>query len=154
MLIFCEECGARNQLELGTLSTINKKSGTLKCECCGEALIVSPLQKNETRLELSYGGQVVEVSKKRAFVTLGRGPENDIVVDDRLVSRSHAVILCRKNRFVLIDESRNGTYVEVEGKEGEAVMRDEECTLSGKGVICPGRKPGPNAPDVIRFSLR
>jgi pSer/pThr/pTyr-binding forkhead associated (FHA) protein len=43
-------------------------------------------------------------------VTIGRGPENDIIVDDREVSRRHAQVRHDGGRFVLVDlGSKNGT---------------------------------------------
>jgi ABC transport system ATP-binding/permease protein len=45
-------------------------------------------------------------------VTIGRAPENNVVLDDLLVSRRHAVLRRSENRWQLIDSgSANGTYV-------------------------------------------
>jgi hypothetical protein len=45
-------------------------------------------------------------------VTIGRGSENDIIVDDREVSRRHAQVRHDAGRFVLVDlGSKNGTRV-------------------------------------------
>jgi pSer/pThr/pTyr-binding forkhead associated (FHA) protein len=45
-------------------------------------------------------------------VTIGRGPENDIIVDDREVSRRHAQLRHDAGRFLLVDlGSKNGTRV-------------------------------------------
>jgi pSer/pThr/pTyr-binding forkhead associated (FHA) protein len=45
-------------------------------------------------------------------VTIGRDQENDIVVDDKLVSRRHAQLVLRATQWVLEDlKSRNGTRV-------------------------------------------
>lgn len=47
-----------------------------------------------------------------AKITIGRDTSNDIVVDNKLASRHHAVIQKIKNDFFLKDEnSTNGTYV-------------------------------------------
>ena len=44
--------------------------------------------------------------------SLGRSPENDIVIVDDSVSRRHAVIDCQPDRLVLRDlDSKNGTFV-------------------------------------------
>jgi Protein of unknown function (DUF3662)/FHA domain len=43
---------------------------------------------------------------------IGRDPQNDIVLDDRRVSRKHAEIRLRLGRYTLYDlQSTNGTYV-------------------------------------------
>ncbi len=153
MIIFCEECGAKNNLESGTLTTIIKKAGSLKCQNCGDTLIISPVQDFQSRLELKYKDQVIEANKRRSIVTMGRDPENDIVIKNRLVSRFHAVILCRKDKFVLIDESKNGTFIRIRGKNDTAVNRDMEFRLSGQGIISPGQKVVPNSQDTIQFTL-
>jgi pSer/pThr/pTyr-binding forkhead associated (FHA) protein len=45
--------------------------------------------------------------------TIGRDPTNDVILhDDKMVSRSHAEIVCRNEQWYLIDlRSRNGTLV-------------------------------------------
>jgi len=154
MIIFCEECGAKNNLESGTLATIIKKAGSLKCRKCGDTLVITTIQDFEARLELKYKDQVIEVNKKRSIVTMGRHPDNDIVINNKLVSRSHAVILCRRDRFVLIDESKNGTFIRTEEGKDTAVNRDMEFRLSGQGLISPGEKAVPDSPDTIHFNVR
>lgn len=45
-------------------------------------------------------------------VIIGRDPQNDLVLDDRRVSRKHAEIRLRLGRYTLYDlQSTNGTYV-------------------------------------------
>src|SRR5271166_632650 len=45
-------------------------------------------------------------------VTIGRAPENNVVLDDLLVSRRHAVLRRTGNQWELVDNgSANGTYV-------------------------------------------
>jgi ABC transport system ATP-binding/permease protein len=45
-------------------------------------------------------------------VRIGRAPENDVVLDDLLVSRFHAILRRSDNRWELVDSnSANGTYV-------------------------------------------
>jgi DNA-binding response OmpR family regulator len=44
--------------------------------------------------------------------TIGRWPDNDVVVDDRWVSRYHAQIRREEDRYLIQDrDSRNGTFV-------------------------------------------
>lgn len=47
-----------------------------------------------------------------AKITIGRDTDNDIVVDNKLASRRHAIIQKIKDAYFLKDEnSTNGTYV-------------------------------------------
>lgn len=50
--------------------------------------------------------------EKSRPVTIGRSKENDITLDDKRVSRKHAIIVWDKDHYVLTDfKSRNGTYL-------------------------------------------
>src|SRR5215467_10150159 len=45
--------------------------------------------------------------------TIGRDPQNDLVLSDHVVSSRHATIEERSGEYVLVDhDSRNGTYVQ------------------------------------------
>ncbi len=92
--------------------------------------------------------------KKRSFrdsFTLGREAGNDLVIDDPMASRSHARIEKRKDQFVLIDQSANGTYVTITGRK-EIALRRSEFILYGSGQIAFGDSPSVR-PDVatLRF---
>lgn len=94
--------------------------------------------KDRMRLQLNWKGKKVELTTERPSAQLGRGSENDIVVADNLASRLHARIETRRDRYVLVDQSINGTYVQFEGLSAKCVRRDE-CVLQGTGVISLGR---------------
>jgi adenylate cyclase len=68
------------------------------------------------RLRLRYQGQEVLVDDGRANITIGRAEENDLVVKGNLISRLHARVEINRNKFMLIDQSTNGTFVL--GKDG------------------------------------
>lgn len=70
------------------------------------------------RMEVSVGGTMIEMDESRPSATLGRQLHNDIVVKDKGVSRSHARIEYNRGKFILIDQSTNGTYVLLQGKKG------------------------------------
>jgi adenylate cyclase len=109
-----------------------------------------PLVDSQARLQLRFREQEIEASHGRPVVTIGRGQQNDIIILDTLASRMHARIEYRRGKFVLLDQSTNGTYVLTD--EGEkAYLRREEFVLCGSGVISLGRAAGPEAPEVIHF---
>jgi hypothetical protein len=85
------------------------------------------------------GGAIVarEGSVKREVpltadpITVGRDPKNDIVLDDRRVSRRHAEVRLRLGRYTLYDlQSTNGTFV-----NGRRIA---EMVLSDKDTIAIG----------------
>jgi predicted component of type VI protein secretion system len=62
----------------------------------------------------------------------------------------HARIELNRNRFLLTDQSTNGTFVQADGQE-EAFVRRDSVPLKGEGLIGLGRIPVPDAPQTIRF---
>lgn len=104
------------------------------------------------RLTATFRTRSMEVSEQRAALTMGRVEGNDIVVVDPLVSRAHARIELRRGRFVLIDQSLNGTFVSMAGKSEIAVRRDE-FTLIGAGLIALGKSTSLQREHCIGFSI-
>ncbi len=86
-------------------------------------------------------------------VTLGRGDDNDLTVKGNLISRLHARIELNRSRFVLIDESTNGTFILREDGE-EIYVRRDSAQLSGSGVIGLGRVATPGTPLAIEFNCK
>jgi len=104
------------------------------------------------RIRLTYLGEMLVLdNRERSSATLGRGQENDLVIKGNLVSRLHARVEAGKNRFMLIDESTNGSFVQ--GQNGDdAFVRRDAIPLKGKGVIGLGRVPEPQSYHTVEFS--
>ncbi len=82
---------------------------------------------------VKYENKVIEriVTEKRRL-SIGRTNDNDIVLENRGVSRKHAMIEFNDKAVVLIDnESLNGTFVNSR-KVSEEVLRDEDIITIGK----------------------
>ena len=95
-------------------------------------------KKNGMRLVLSFRDTKVEVTDKKTHVNMGRGDENDLVVKGNLISRVHARIEKRRGKFILIDQSTNGTFLQtVKGEE--TFVRRDSTQLVGEGIIGLGR---------------
>ncbi len=99
-------------------------------------------------LEITHGERLFVIGPERPRLTIGRQPDSDILIAEDAVSRTHAEIALRADKFVLIDRSTNGTYVYV---DGGAVLRAvrEEIVLSGSGRIVAGVE----RPDVICYRV-
>jgi adenylate cyclase len=143
-------------------TTIKGKSGEVKIyEVIWERQDVtvmldeSPMEAMtlRTRMELVYMGQNYEVDESKPSLTLGRQSHNDMVVNDNRVSRSHARIEYRRGKFILIDQSSNGTFALIQGKKTVSLKRDE-AQLLGNGIIALGREADPNLPDEIRYEIK
>jgi adenylate cyclase len=112
-----------------------------------------PLPEARTiRLVLTLREQRVEVTPERPVVTLGRGRQNDLVVSDKRVSRWHAQIECRRDRFFLVDKSTNGTVVVAAGKPSMFVNYGE-ISLNGGGSIFLGGDTDADSPNIIIFAV-
>lgn len=114
-----------------------------------KSALVAPIP--QFSLKVRCGDTSIELDQTRPIASLGRHPTNDIVVDEVFVSRWHCRIEYRRGRFVLIDQSTNGTYVLTEGHEIKHVRRDE-ITLYGHGIIGLGRSMEPDSSVAIHFS--
>lgn len=84
-------------------------------------------------------------------VAIGRAEENDVVVRGNLISRVHARIEISRSKFVLIDQSTNGTFVQSAAGE-ESFVRRDSMQIKGEGMIGLGKVPEQDAPQTIRFS--
>ncbi len=113
---------------------------------------LSPLPTTSgTRLSLRFRGKELEVNQNHSAITLGRGQENDLVIADEFASRLHARIEFRRGKFVLLDQSTNGTFVATHG-EKPLYLHREEYLLQGTGAISLGRPLEGEPPTVIHFT--
>ncbi|MDM8516987.1 FHA domain-containing protein [Desulfobacterales bacterium HSG16] len=159
MIVFCEECGARNIVDPDKLK---EQSELPRCMTCDDILRIALPQSSGKpekvpvtpglRLKLKFKNSVVEISQVRPSVTMGRQGHNNLVVEDSRVSRSHARIVYRQKQFILIDHSTNGTYVFVKGKKGMN-LKQNEIQLAGSGIFGLGRKVAPDSPEAIHFAI-
>jgi len=100
------------------------------------AMVARPKART-AELELRQGARTIRLNASTSSLTLGRDAQNDLVIADKLASRFHARIERRRDKFAIVDQSSNGTYVMVEG-EGEILLRREEMLLRGRGEISFG----------------
>ena len=112
-----------------------------------------PLGAPALHLRLRYRDKETSLEQSAAIFVIGRGSQCDLVVRSQHASRVHARIECRRGRFVLIDQSTNGTFVRThDGRE--TYLRREEFILWGDGVIGLEKTYAKTPEDQIRFSCR
>jgi len=102
-------------------------------------------------LSLQHGERRIELSEAVPTLAIGRDLVNDVVLSDRKASRMHARIERRRDKFVLVDHSSNGTYVIVEN-EAEIALRREELVLRNRGHISFGHAYRDDPTEVLSFS--
>jgi adenylate cyclase len=104
------------------------------------------------KLRLRYQGQELIMTDGRISVTVGRAEENDIVIKGNLISRLHARIEFSRNKFLLVDQSTNGTFVLNHTGE-EAFVRRDSLQLKGEGRIGFGRTPeGVSSTQTLQYT--
>ena len=82
-------------------------------------------------LAIEDGGEVVVISVGEGSLRLGRGQASDVVLDDRSVSRRHAVVTRRGDDVVLWDDrSLNGVRVNGE-RVPQAALQHGDAILLG-----------------------
>jgi adenylate cyclase len=106
-----------------------------------------------TRLTAAYGETTIEMGPERPVLHMGRGQENEFVVPDPLASRVHARIEYRRDRFHLIDQSLNGTYLQMQGM-AEIALRRDEIVLERSGLISLGKSIAEQRDLCLRFTVR
>lgn len=102
------------------------------------------------RLRLRYQNREIVMTGDRPNVAMGRAEDNDLVIKGHLISRLHARIEISRNKFVLVDESTNGTFVKPDDGETSFLRRDS-MQIRGEGLIGLGKTPESGSPLAIRY---
>jgi len=105
-----------------------------------------------SKLQMSFQDSEIALLANMPALTIGRDAHCGIVVEGNLVSRQHAIVEYRRGKFLLRDQSTNGTYVLTE--DGRSIyLRREEFPLWGNGKISLGKTIiDLEEPDLIHFS--
>jgi len=112
----------------------------------------SPPKGPKVQLRVRHNGKEVVAGPGREQIRLGRESSSDVVIADRKASREHARIERRRDKFVLIDVSSNGTFVTFHG-EPEMAVRREEVLLHGRGSISFGHPYSADPTEVAAFDI-
>lgn len=107
-------------------------------------------------LQLSFGGQTMQLFTEGKALTLGRSTECSLIVQTGFASRLHARVLMRRGRFVLLDESTNGTYIMPGGLGSgaqEVFIKHEEFLLPDEGVLSLGQSCNVAEARTVRFHV-
>jgi adenylate cyclase len=103
------------------------------------------------RLRLTFQDREIVLDDRHPAVVIGRAEENDVIVKGNLISRMHARIEINRQKFVLIDQSTNGTFIQSQDGD-EAFVRRDSVQIKGKGLIGLGKAPDQDSPETIRYS--
>lgn len=105
-----------------------------------------------SKLQLSFQDSEIALLANMPALTIGRDQNCGIFIEGSLVSRQHALIEYRRGKFLIRDQSTNGTYVLTE--DGRSIyLRREEFPLWGEGKISLGKTIVDHSePDLIHFT--
>ncbi len=104
----------------------------------------------QSQLTLHWQDRRLALDGRRQAVVLGSRADTDLAVPRPFASRLHARIERRRDAFVLVDDSTNGTFVQTEDERVTFVHRGE-VRLWGEGWISLG-EPLDEA-SAVRFRL-
>ncbi|MEX2494517.1 MAG: adenylate/guanylate cyclase domain-containing protein [Woeseia sp.] len=103
------------------------------------------------RLTLQFRDTTIVVDDRKKNINMGRADDNDLVVKGNLISRIHARVEKRRGKFLLVDQSTNGTFLQ--NAQGEEIfVRRDSAELSGEGIIGLGRVAQAGTPLAIHFT--
>lgn len=108
---------------------------------------------SEPVLQLVHQSATLIVDAARPSITIGRDELADIVIEDRRASRMHAKIERRRDKFILVDLSSNGSFVNIKG-ENEIQLRREEMVLRESGTISLGHSYQKDPTEFIEFTIQ
>jgi class 3 adenylate cyclase len=103
-------------------------------------------------LKLSCRGKTWNMDEGRDALAAGRDPDCDIIVAGDKVSRHHVRIFLRQGKFVVADQSANGSYVRMQHR-AEIHLHREEFILLGRGSIGLGQSLEEIGEDAISFEI-
>jgi hypothetical protein len=108
----------------------------------------SPAPAGGPRIRLVHRGK--ELTFKDTIYFGREAADNNVVIAGPMTSRRHAKIELRGGKFVLVDQSSNGTFVTL-GNNAELKLRREEAILYGSGVISLGQSAAAAGDEVVEF---
>jgi len=106
---------------------------------------------DEGSLLITHRELTLRLDQRRPGITIGRGKDCDLIVNEIYASRRHIDIRLLRTHFYLIDQSINGTFVMFDSGEEVHVLRGE-ILLDASGKISLGRSIHDGASEIINFN--
>jgi adenylate cyclase len=143
----------KGKQELFDVYTLWSDDGALSTQIVGGATIINrrSAPPRHINLVIRYGDQL-RSCRQNEFVTIGRAPECDIVIQRPWVSRHHATFTISNGRARLAERSSSGTFVST-GPDHEVFVRREDVLLFGSGVISPGLRSSFSDAQILHYEI-
>ncbi len=103
-------------------------------------------------LTIQYGDNIIKMSAETVTHTsIGRGQGCDIVIPSQQASREHCKIECNRGKFILVDNSANGSYIY--HNKTELFFHQERVPLLDQGLISLGESSENNLDFLVHYSI-
>lgn len=113
---------------------------------------IKQLLKRKPTLSLAYHGRTIDLTGREEPFILGRGDECHLQVNEEHVSKQHLQITYADGRYLLTDDSRNGTQIRY--ADGRVVrVHHTTVELEGYGSFSLGTRISLRNGHVIRFAV-
>lgn len=132
-------------LQTSELNTLKKQKANKAAEAAQQAFEKEQLAKMKTFGQLPYlqfiikndnGSKTVNCTIEKSLFSIGRAPENDLVLNDKSVSRHHAIINFKEDGYYIKDQnSTAGTKVNGERIEDEQRLEPNAVISLGNLVV-------------------
>ncbi len=91
------------------------------------------------RVEIRVVGGVGKGTRKKfdSFpISIGRYPENDIILTDQIISRRHAAIAIEGDSIIVMDlDSKNGTFINNSRVTGSLPIQENDQLVVGNSMM-------------------
>ena len=95
----------------------------------------------------AHGAVIKEVPLDKTRLTIGRKPDNDIVLDDQSASGHHARIVQIQSVFFIEDAgSSNGTYTNGKKTDRKQLVNGDQVTIGQHSLVYQDDSAAPAAP--------
>jgi adenylate cyclase len=148
-----DKMALKGKQELFDVYTLWSDDGPLRTQITSRGTITGrrSIPPRLAKLVIRYGDQL-RSCRNNEFVTIGRSPECNIVVERPWVSRHHATFTISNGRARLIERSSSGTFVSM-GPGHEVFVRREDILLFGSGVISPGLRSSLGDAQILHYEI-
>ena len=109
-------------------------------------------QDSTYELTMRYRSDFFKINEQHKSAMLGRDEVCDIVVNTEYASRQHARVEFRFEKFVVSDQSTNGTYIRFSDGHVIRISR-EDLVLRGSGSISLGQPYSDKPTELIEFTV-
>ncbi|AZO18447.1 MULTISPECIES: adenylate/guanylate cyclase domain-containing protein [unclassified Mesorhizobium] len=144
----------KGKQELFDVYTLRSDDGVPSTNVASRGTIIErrSAPPRQINLVIRYGDQLGSC-RNNEFVTIGRSPECDIVVQRPWVSRHHATFTISNGKARLVERSSSGTFVSMGPGQEEVFVRREDILLFGSGVISPGRRSSLGDAQILHYEI-